>query len=144
METTTSASAVLPRRTILLVDDSATTLMVQRMILRTGPYDLIVARDGREAIELATSRFPDLVLLDVVMPGMSGVEVCAELRSLESTRATPIIMVTTRGDRRCVEQAAGAGCSDYITKPIDGIELLNKVRAALRGRCDRNTTTETL
>lgn len=130
------------RKRVLLVDDSATTLMVQRMILRSEPYELIFARDGREAIDLAVSRRPDLILLDVVMPDMSGADACAELRSREATRSTPIIMVTTRGDGRCIDAAVRAGCSDYITKPIDGRELLEKVRAALRGDSKHKPTTE--
>ena len=119
------------RKKILLVDDSATTLMMQRMILRTDPYDIVVARDGREAIAVALEQRPDLILLDLVMPEMDGVAACRELRRLEATRSIPVIVVTTRGSQKCLEAAAAAGCTAYVTKPIDGVALLNKVRAAL-------------
>ena len=84
-----------------------------------------------DAVEKAAAERPDLILLDVVMPRMSGVEACRHLRAQEVTRSTPIIMVTTRGESENVELAYDAGCSDYVTKPINGPELLAKVRQCL-------------
>jgi CheY-like chemotaxis protein len=119
------------RKKILVVDDSRTILMMQAMILRKGPYDVLVANDGAEAVEKAVSERPDLILMDVVMPRMTGFEACRELRTREETRAIPIILVTTRGEGENVEAGYASGCSDYVTKPIDGAELLAKVRDQL-------------
>ena len=116
---------------ILLVDDSATTLFMEKMLLEGGPFDLITAQDGREAVDMALAESPDLILLDVVMPNMDGFEACKALRSNEATSATPIIMVTTRGEESHMETGFAAGCNDYVTKPINGTELLTKVRNLL-------------
>ena len=113
---------------ILLVDDSATTLFMEKMLLDGGPFDLIMAKDGQEALDKALAEDPDLILLDVVMPVMDGFEACRALRAEEATSETPIIMVTTRGEESHMENGFAAGCNDYVTKPINGTELLTKVR----------------
>jgi two-component system alkaline phosphatase synthesis response regulator PhoP len=119
------------QKKILLVDDSATTLMMEQMVLRGQPYQIVTAKNGREAIAVALLEHPDLVLLDVVMPEMNGFETCRELRQLPVTKNVPIIMVTTKGEEQNVETGFESGCSDYITKPINGTELLMKVRGFL-------------
>ncbi len=121
----------MPRKKILLVDDSNTILMMEKMILIRGPYDIITASTGEEAIEKATSEHPDLILMDVVMPKMNGFEACRRLREIEATRNTPVIMVTTRGEAHNVEAGFFHGCNDYVTKPINGNELLTKLRSLL-------------
>ena len=121
----------MPRKKILLADDSTTALMMEQAILSKGAYDLVLARDGRAAVQMAVDEAPDLIILDVVMPRMDGFEACRELRRLESTRTTPIIMVTTRGEPQNIETGYEAGCSDYVTKPINGPELVSKVRDLL-------------
>ena len=126
----------MPRKKILLVDDSATTLLMEKMILAKGAYDLATAASGEEAIETARRERPDLILLDVVMPGLSGFDVCKVLREEEATRETPIIMVTTRGEAHNVETGFKLGCDDYVTKPIDSLELKSKVESYLEGGCD--------
>lgn len=119
------------KKKILLVDDSATTLMMEKMILKAGPYDLRTAKNGEEALELVQAEPPDLILLDVVMPVMDGFETCRQLRARRETQTTPIIMVTTRGEATNVKTGFDSGCTDYVTKPINGIELVNKVREYL-------------
>ncbi|MBI5068917.1 MAG: response regulator [Deltaproteobacteria bacterium] len=121
----------MARKKILLVDDSATVLMMEKMLLGKQPYDLVVAKDGSEGLAKAQAERPDLILLDVVMPRMDGFEALRRIRQEEALRATPVIMVTTRGEPVNVEQGYAAGCSDYITKPIDGVELLSKIRTYL-------------
>jgi DNA-binding response OmpR family regulator len=116
------------RKKILLADDSATALTMERTLLSRGDYEVVVARDGREAIRQAVDESPDLIILDVVMPNMDGFEACRELRRLETTRDIPVIMVTTRGEGHHVENGFEVGCNDYVTKPINGPELLSKVR----------------
>ena len=121
----------MPRKKILLVDDSNTILMMERMILTKGPYDLVTASDGEEAVSKALSERPDLILMDVVMPKMNGFDACRRIRSEESIGTTPIIMVTTRGEVQNVETGFESGCNDYVTKPINGTELMAKLKTLL-------------
>jgi DNA-binding response OmpR family regulator len=121
----------MPRKKILLVDDSNTILMMERMILTKGPYDLVTASDGAEAVEKALSERPDLILMDVVMPKMNGFDACRRIRGEESIGTTPIIMVTTRGEVQNVETGFESGCNDYVTKPINGAELMAKLKTYL-------------
>ena len=115
------------KKKILLVDDSRTSLFMEQMILKKEPYDIITAGDGLEAVEKAEKEHPDLILMDVVMPRMTGFEALRELRGRESTRGIPIIMVTTRGEGPNVETGYQSGCNDYLTKPIDAVALLAKI-----------------
>ena len=119
------------RKKILLVDDSATTLMMEQMVLRGQSYQIVTASNGREAVATAAIEQPDLILLDVIMPEMNGFEACRRIRQQEATKNVPIIMVTTKGEEQNVETGFESGCSDYITKPINGAELLTKVRSYL-------------
>lgn len=116
------------RKKILCVDDSNVVLLMEKLILAKADYQLITAATGREAVEKAKRDKPDLILLDVVMPVMDGFEACRHLRADEETRAIPIIMVTTRSEAPNVEEGYLTGCNEYVTKPIDGAELLAKVK----------------
>lgn len=117
-----------PRKKILLVDDSNTVLMIVKMVLGAGAYELLEARNGREAVELAVAEKPDLILMDVVMPEMGGFEACEQLRRLPETSAIPIVMVTTRGEPHNIEAGYQAGATEYVTKPFNGPELLAVLR----------------
>ena len=119
------------RKKVLLVDDSETVLMAERMALGRGPYDLITARDGVEAVQRALAERPDLILLDVMMPRMNGFEVCRELRRHEEMSQVPIIFVTTRSEGENVEAGFSYGGTDYVNKPFTGAELLAKLRSHL-------------
>jgi DNA-binding response OmpR family regulator len=121
----------MDRKKILLVDDSSTVLLMERMILSKNEYEVVTAKDGQEGVEKAVSEKPDLILMDVVMPRMDGFEACRQLSEREETRAIPVIMVTTRGELASVESGYSSGCTDYVTKPINGLELLAKVRSCL-------------
>lgn len=116
------------KKKVLLVDDSSTTLFMEKMVLEGEPVDLVTAGDGHEAVSKALEERPDLILLDVVMPNMDGFEACRALRAREETRGIPIILVTTRGEEAHMETGFAAGCNDYVTKPINTTELLTKVR----------------
>lgn len=127
------------RKRVLLVDDSATTLMMEKMILRQEDFDLVTASNGEEAIERAERERPDLILLDVVMPRKNGFEVCRALRQTPGLSSVPIILVTTRSEPESLEAGYLSGCTDFVMKPINSLELLTKVRnylasAALDGR----------
>lgn len=119
------------RKKILLVDDSNTILMMEKFILNNGPYDLITASNGEEGVRKAREEHPDLILLDVIMPKLGGFEACQLIRANESTKSIPIIMVTTRGEAANVEAGWANGCTDYVMKPINSVELLAKVRSLL-------------
>ena len=119
------------RKKILLVDDSNTILMMEKFILRNDPYELVSATNGEEAVRKAAEQQPDLILLDVIMPKMGGFEACRLIRENELTRSIPVIMVTTRGEAANVETGWANGCTDYVTKPINAVELLAKVRSIL-------------
>jgi DNA-binding response OmpR family regulator len=118
---------------ILLVDDSSTILMMEKMILEKGRYHLLTAGDGAEAVDKARSERPDLILMDLIMPKVDGFEACRRLREDAATQDIPVIMVTTRGEAESIELAFGIGVDDYVTKPINSLELLAKVRGHLRG-----------
>jgi DNA-binding response OmpR family regulator len=119
------------KKKILLVDDSSTILMIEKMILARASYALLTAKDGEEAVQKAVSERPDVILMDVVMPKMDGFAACRALRQRDETRGIPIIMVTTRGEPENVETGFESGCSDYVTKPINSAELLAKLRNLL-------------
>lgn len=119
------------KKKILLVDDSITGLMMSQLALRTGPYDFVTARNGKEAIEKALSERPDLIVMDVVMPELNGFQACKKLRSMEPTRATPILLLTSRREEESVANGYATGCTEYLLKPIKGPELLNKVKGYL-------------
>lgn len=121
----------MKRKKVLLVDDSSTVLLMERMILAKGEFEVVEARDGQEGVEKARAEQPDLILMDVVMPRLSGFEAVQALRRDDATRSIPVIMVTTRGELDSVETGYASGCSDYVTKPINGLELLTKVRSCL-------------
>jgi CheY-like chemotaxis protein len=112
---------------ILLVDDSPTVLLMERILLRDTPYTLLSASNGEEALKLALTERPDIILMDVMMPGLNGLEVCRRLRAEEATRTTPIILVTTRSSLEALEQGYASGCNDYIVKPFEGMELRLKL-----------------
>ena len=121
----------MERKKILLVDDAKTVIMMEQMILSQPEYQLLVANDGEQAIDMALAENPDLILLDIIMPDITGIEVCRRLREEAATKTTPIIMVTTRSETDYVQNALEAGCSGYVTKPLDATLLQRKVRELL-------------
>ena len=116
------------KKKVLLVDDSNTVLMMEKMILAKGPFEIVTARDGLEAVAKSKSEKPDVILLDVMMPNLDGLSACAAIRAQPETAEIPIIMVTTRGEEQSIETAFRNGCTDYVTKPINGVELLAKLQ----------------
>jgi CheY-like chemotaxis protein len=117
---------------ILLVDDSKTGLMMERTILeKWTKYQCVTAMDGLEAIAKANDERPDLVLMDVVMPRMNGFEACKRMRQQDATREVPIVLLTTRGEEAYMEAGFESGCNDYLTKPVNGDELLRLLQSYL-------------
>lgn len=116
-------------KTILCADDSLTALTMHQMILKSHGFHVVTAQDGFEAVTKAGTERPDLILMDVVMPRMTGFEAVKQLRTDEATRNIPVIMVTTRAEPKVIETCFQAGCNDYVNKPVDGAVLLSKIRA---------------
>ena len=117
---------------ILLVDDNQQNLELMLAYLEGLPCRLSSARDGLEAIEAIQRERPDLVLLDVMMPKMSGFEVCRKLKSDPATRDIVVIMVTALHEVGDHERAVESGTDDFLTKPVNKLELLTRVRSLLR------------
>jgi PleD family two-component response regulator len=103
-----------PKPKILLVDDSETVLIMEEMLLRRS-YDVLKATSGAQALRIAAEKRPNLILLDIIMPDMNGLETCRLLRGMEATKTTPIIMVTTRSQADTVNAAFANGATDYVT-----------------------------
>lgn len=118
------------RPTLLLVDDEPTNLQVLRHVLQAD-YRLLFARDGDKAVQLAVQELPDLILLDVMMAGMSGYEVCAALKAQPATAHIPVIFVTALGDSEDETLGFEAGAVDYIVKPISPPIVRARVRTHL-------------
>ena len=115
---------------LLLVDDEPNNLQVLRHILQDH-YRLLFARDGEKALQLAASSAPDLILLDVMMPGMTGLEVCRQLKQNPQTAALPVIFVTALSDSKDEAEGFAAGAVDYISKPVSPPIVLARVRTHL-------------
>ena len=116
---------------ILLVDDSETVIMFEKLMLRETGAEIGVARNGLEGLKMASSFCPDLIILDIMMPELDGIETCRRLKSDPTTKEIPVVMVTTKGNPEKVEEAYLAGCNDFVTKPVDKVELLSKVKSLL-------------
>jgi two-component system, OmpR family, KDP operon response regulator KdpE len=116
-------------RRILVVDDEPQITRVLRTTLSNQGYDIRVANDGETALEIMKNWTPDLVITDLSMPNMDGLELCRRLRR---TMQVPILVLSVRGEERTKVQALDAGADDYVTKPFGIEELLARVRATLR------------
>jgi len=117
---------------ILLVDDAKLVLEIEKKLLRRTGCNLVTAENGVDAIRKAIDEQPDVVLLDLMLPDMTGDKVCAQLKANPKTSDIPVVMVTTKSKVDDVERCRRAGCDDYVTKPIHGEELLAKVAQLLR------------
>jgi adenylate cyclase len=117
---------------ILIVDDNATNRDILAVRLTTQGYDLHHAVDGEEALAAAQKLLPDLILLDVMMPKLNGIEVCRRLKGDTSLPFMPIILVTSRADTKDIVAGLDAGADEYLTKPVDQAALVARVRSVLR------------
>ena len=118
--------------TILVAEDENALITLLRYNLEREGYRVVEARDGEEALLVAAEEQPDLVLLDWMLPQLSGIEVCRRLRSRQETRNVPIIMLTARGEESDRIRGLDTGADDYITKPFSMTELLARLRAVMR------------
>lgn len=122
----------MAKKKILVVDDEPHIVELVRFNLEASGFKVIEAMDGQKAIELAQSENPDLILLDLMLPGTDGLEVCRFLRQQKSTREIPIIMLTAKSEE--IDKVLGLeiGADDYITKPFSPRELVARIKAVLR------------
>jgi CheY-like chemotaxis protein len=117
---------------ILLVEDSDTTRLSHRvMIARRTGYEVIAVANGAEALKLAATHKPDLVLLDVMMPGMDGLEVCRRMRKESATARVPIVLLTFRVGEESVSEGFASGCTAYLKKPVEADQLVDTLREHL-------------
>ncbi len=129
-------------KTILVVDDDKTNRKLLSAILRKAGYQVIEAVDGQDAIEKAFDTPLDLVLLDIMMPKMDGIEVCRHLKTDPSLPFMPIIMVTAKADSKDVVAGLEAGGDEYLTKPVDHAALVARVKSMLRIKALHDTVIE--
>lgn len=122
----------MSKEKILIVDDEEHICELIKFNLENGGYKTIVASGGMEALKMAKEERPKLILLDVMLPGMDGYDVCKEIRKNELIASTPIIMITARGEELDKVLGLELGADDYITKPFSVRELLARVKAILR------------
>lgn len=122
----------MPRARLLIVEDDAALAELLQFTFRREDFDVVHTADGEEALLLAKERTPDIVLLDWMVEGLSGIEVCRRLRRAPETQNVPIIMLTARGEEEDRVRGLETGADDYVTKPFSPRELVARVGAVLR------------
>lgn len=129
---------------ILLIEDEKDILELIAFNLECSGYDVIKASNGEDGLKRAINEEPDLVLLDLMLPGMDGFDVCRELKQNKNTRKIPVIMLTARGEDTDIVSGLELGAEDYITKPFSPKILIARIRTVLRRASDMAMTDEVL
>jgi len=114
--------------TVLVVDDEIGALTLIGIMLERGGFDVIKAKDARAALATLERSTPSLIILDVMMPGMDGIELCGEIRKRGETAQTPVLILSARNDADSIMRGMEAGADDYLPKPILHHDLVTKVR----------------
>lgn len=120
------------RKTVLIVEDEVDIRELLEYVLEREGFGVLSAADGQIGLGLARRKGPDLILLDLMLPGLDGLEVCRQLKHDRATRAIPVIMVTAKGDEADIVLGLGLGADDYVPKPFSPKEVVARVRAVLR------------
>jgi CheY-like chemotaxis protein len=129
-----SNETFFPNSTVLIVDDNAQNVELLSAFLESLPVKLVTASDGIEALEKIAQHHPDLVLLDIMMPRMSGFQVCRKIKGDPKTRDIQVLMVTALNELGDIEQASECGTDDFVSKPVNKFELLTRVKSLLKVR----------
>src|SRR5882762_10237700 len=130
------------RPVVLIADDNEDVVMLLKMYLRPLDCEVLVAKDGEEALAIAQSRLPAVVLLDVMMPKRSGWEVCQALKAVQRTSRIAVVLVTGRGEVKDRLTGLQVGADDYLVKPFDRDQVVNRIAALIeRSRVDRTEET---
>jgi two-component system cell cycle response regulator len=129
-----NAETFLPQSTVLIVDDNPQNIELLQAFLESLPGKIVTAVDGVDALEKVQQHSPDLILLDIMMPRMSGFQVCRKLKGDLQTRDIQILMVTALNELGDIEQASECGTDDFVSKPVNKLELLTRVKSLLRVR----------
>jgi two-component system alkaline phosphatase synthesis response regulator PhoP len=129
-----NAESFMPQSTVLIVDDNPQNVELLIAFLESMPVKLVTAVDGVDALEKVAEHNPDLILLDIMMPRMSGYQVCRKLKGDPKTRDIQILMVTALNELGDIEQASECGTDDFVSKPVNKLELLTRVKSLLRVR----------
>ena len=124
----------LPNSKVLIVDDNAQNVELLQAFLESLPVQVFTAVDGVDCLEKVKQHSPDLILLDIMMPRMSGYQVCRKLKGDPGTRDIQILMVTALNELGDIEQATECGTDDFVSKPVNKFELLTRVKSLLRVR----------
>ncbi len=123
---------MVARETVLVVDDERDILELVKYNLDKEGYQVTAVATGEDALLAARSKLPDIIVLDLMLPGVDGLEVCRRLKAEPTTRGIPIVMLTAKGDEADVVAGLELGAADYVTKPFSLRELTARIRAALR------------
>jgi CheY-like chemotaxis protein len=124
----------LPQSTVLIVDDNPQNVELLQAFLESLPVRIVTAVDGVDALAKVAAENPDLILLDIMMPHMSGFQVCKTLKGDPRTKDIQILMVTALNELGDIEQASECGTDDFVSKPVNKFELLTRVKSLLRVR----------
>jgi two-component system cell cycle response regulator len=133
-QTDLNSETFLPQSTVLIVDDNPTNVELLQAFLESLPVKLVTAADGMEALAKVAEHNPDLILLDIMMPRMSGFQVCKRIKSDPKTKDIQVLMVTALNELGDIEQATESGTDDFVSKPVNKFELLTRVKSLLRVR----------
>jgi CheY-like chemotaxis protein len=134
VDTAINHETFVTQSTILIVDDNPQNVELLQAFLESLPVNLVTAVDGVEALAAVAQHNPDLILLDVMMPRMSGFQVCQKLKSDPKTKDIQILMVTALHELGDIERANECGTDDFISKPVNKVELQTRVKSLLRVR----------
>ncbi|MBU1975276.1 MAG: response regulator [Nanoarchaeota archaeon] len=121
----------MARRKLLIIEDEEHIANAERMVLE-GDFDVHIANDGKEGIEKAHELKPEVILLDIMLPGMNGFDICKKIRANKDLSETKIIMVTAKDQQKDELEGMGLGADDYIMKPFEPIELMHVVNQVLK------------